>query len=638
MERLSHLTPEKSGHHCHQSGLDVQLMDTLCHCPHNRQLRQSCPSLCQLSTSGSRKTWSPQTFQHFIAVTMSILIFLFILSPVAVSCEDAVNLCAGNQCMNNSTCVNSTYDYTCSCAGTQYTGWYCNVSIFQDCSSSPCQNGKCQNITMNNNNNTTSFNCTCQPGFEGPLCEKVINYCNKDGIKCANNGSCQNHPEYQNYTCSCATGYEGTNCTNKISKCLFVECRNGGTCIDGGESYTCKCKVGFNGTKCENQYDPCINASICQHGNCLNGVCNCTDSGWQGDHCEQLVNECEENVNTCLHGANCTDLEWGFDCNCTQGYSGKTCETANCTGIDCSNNGTCEIHNSTWSCKCAEFIEGAFCEIKGPCFDRPCQNAKACHQSIKNNTYTCDCNEGWKGVNCSDDIDECSETSLQWRHKCKNGTCQNTQGSYNCSCFPGYTGQFCEIDINECQSNPCQHGGICSDLVNNFTCDCSRTGYEGQDCSHNINECSLNETLCNKGVCTDQEPFFSCNCGENYLGDRCQFDNPCVNFTCLNGGQCHLRNETDSHYFGSCSCSENYEGVSCEKSPSTKDTDLGIIIGPIVGGIVLIIIVIVAILFIMTARSKRATRGTYSPSQQETSGSRVELGNVLKKPPEERLI
>lgn len=44
------------------------------------------------------------------------------------------------------------------------------------------------------------------------------------------------------------------------------------------------------------------------------------------------------------------------------------------------------------------------------------------------------------------------------------------------------------------------------------------------------------------------------------------------------------------------------------------------------------------IVFIIIAKNKRATRGAYSPSQQETAGSRVELGNVLKKPPEERLI
>ena len=47
---------------------------------------------------------------------------------------------------------------------------------------------------------------------------------------------------------------------------------------------------------------------------------------------------------------------------------------------------------------------------------------------------------------------------------------------------------------------------------------------------------------------------------------------------------------------------------------------------------------VVVIAFLMVARSKRATRGTYSPSRQELSGSRVEMGNVMKPPPEERLI
>ena len=46
----------------------------------------------------------------------------------------------------------------------------------------------------------------------------------------------------------------------------------------------------------------------------------------------------------------------------------------------------------------------------------------------------------------------------------------------------------------------------------------------------------------------------------------------------------------------------------------------------------------VIIVVVMMARNKRATRGTYSPSRQEMYGSRVEMGNVLKQPPEERLI
>lgn len=40
----------------------------------------------------------------------------------------------------------------------------------------------------------------------------------------------------------------------------------------------------------------------------------------------------------------------------------------------------------------------------------------------------------------------------------------------------------------------------------------------------------------------------------------------------------------------------------------------------------------------MIARKKRADRGVYSPSKEEVNGSRVDMNNVLKPPPEERLI
>jgi len=42
--------------------------------------------------------------------------------------------------------------------------------------------------------------------------------------------------------------------------------------------------------------------------------------------------------------------------------------------------------------------------------------------------------------------------------------------------------------------------------------------------------------------------------------------------------------------------------------------------------------------FLVMARNKRATRGTYSPSAQEYCNPRLEMDNVLKPPPEERLI
>lgn len=49
-------------------------------------------------------------------------------------------------------------------------------------------------------------------------------------------------------------------------------------------------------------------------------------------------------------------------------------------------------------------------------------------------------------------------------------------------------------------------------------------------------------------------------------------------------------------------------------------------------------IISAVIALVINARSKRATRGTYSPSRQEMYGSRMEMGHQLKVPPEERLI
>lgn len=64
---------------------------------------------------------------------------------------------------------------------------------------------------------------------------------------------------------------------------------------------------------------------------------------------------------------------------------------------------------------------------------------------------------------------------------------------------------------------------------------------------------------------------------------------------------------------------------------------MAIIVAPIIGA-VLLLAAGGLIIFIMMARKKRATRGTYSPSQQEYCNPRVEMDNVMKPPPEERLI
>lgn len=65
--------------------------------------------------------------------------------------------------------------------------------------------------------------------------------------------------------------------------------------------------------------------------------------------------------------------------------------------------------------------------------------------------------------------------------------------------------------------------------------------------------------------------------------------------------------------------------------------NIAIIVGPVVAMLLIAGAVSLAV-FLMMARKKRATRGTYSPSSQEYCNPRVELDNVMKPPPEERLI
>lgn len=49
-------------------------------------------------------------------------------------------------------------------------------------------------------------------------------------------------------------------------------------------------------------------------------------------------------------------------------------------------------------------------------------------------------------------------------------------------------------------------------------------------------------------------------------------------------------------------------------------------------------VVSVVVILIKMAQNRRAQHGTYRPSKQEMAGSRLEFGNALKLPPEERLI
>jgi len=124
-------------------------------------------------------------------------------------------------------------------------------------------------------------------------------------------------------------------------------------------------------------------------------------------------------------------------------------------------------------------------------------------------------------------------------------------------------------------------------------------------------------------------------------GKGCALPNPCAGVqVCENGGQCEEDCTDISDYF--CNCTLGWTGKNCSEqiifeSTGASSADIAIIVIPIIVGLLAIIGAGLFALIIM-ARNKRATRGTYSPSAQEYCNPRLEMDNVLKPPPEERLI
>lgn len=139
-------------------------------------------------------------------------------------------------------------------------------------------------------------------------------------------------------------------------------------------------------------------------------MCSCKDQ-FLGRTCKvKRSAKCKDKPCAGNNTLSCTDTDHGPQCECAIGFEGDLCEQSiseeMCMKLPCQNGGTClTAENGSIQCLCSSNYEGEFCEkLKNSCKKGMCGHGKC--RSIFG-SHLCECNEGWTGVDCNEDINEC---------------------------------------------------------------------------------------------------------------------------------------------------------------------------------------------------------------------------------------
>nr|XP_035112904.2 protein crumbs homolog 2 isoform X2 [Callithrix jacchus] len=217
------------------------------------------------------------------------------------------------------------------------------------------------------------------------------------------------------------------------------------------------------------------------------------------------------------------------------------------------------------------------------------------------------------------------------------GACRDLFDAFACTCGPGWEGPRCEAHVDPCHSAPCARGHCHTHSDGGFECRCP-PGFGGPHCRLPVpsQDCSLNVTCLNSSRCKGGSPAANCSCLEGLADQRCQVPTlPCEANPCLNGGTCRAAGGASE-----CICSARFSGQFCEVVKGLPlPLPFPLLEVAVPAACACLLLLLLGLLSgILAARKRRQSEGTYSPSQQEVAGARLEMDSVLKVPPEERLI
>uniref|UniRef100_G3U9Y6 Crumbs cell polarity complex component 2 n=1 Tax=Loxodonta africana TaxID=9785 RepID=G3U9Y6_LOXAF len=262
------------------------------------------------------------------------------------------------------------------------------------------------------------------------------------------------------------------------------------------------------------------------------------------------------------------------------------------------------------------------------CAPTPCLHGGTCRDLF--DAFACACGAGWEGPRCEVPADPCRSAP------CARGRCQaRPDGHFECRCPPGFVGPRCRYRGWEWGAERGNLGAAVPPRGREGSR--ARLGTRLGDLrSHQrlpvlLEECGLNFTCLNGGRCEAGPWGANCSCQEGFAGRRCQIPIfPCEANPCLNGGTCRA---AGGEY--ECTCSATFSGQFCEVVVSDV-RGVGVAVPAACACLLLLLLGLLS--GILAARKRRQSEGTYSPSQQEVAGARLEMDSVLKVPPEERLI